>query len=109
MGLKKISLPINKIYTGAIPEHRFHPLRKWRFDWAWPDQMLALEIEGGVWVGGRHTSGAGFVKDMEKYNAATLLGWRILRVTPSQMKNGEAYDLIDQALGRIPENDNRIQ
>lgn len=68
-----------------VPEHRFHPTRKWRFDWAWPAHMLALEIDGGVWTGGRHTRGKGYVGDMEKLNEAQLLGWTVLRITPDQV------------------------
>ena len=69
-----------------VCEFRFHPTRRWRFDYAWPDRLLAVEVEGGAWTGGRHTTGAGFVSDMEKYNAATLAGWRILRYLPRQLK-----------------------
>jgi hypothetical protein len=65
-----------------IPEHRFHPTRRWRFDFAWPAVYVALEIEGGVWTRGRHTRPAGFLRDLEKYNTATSLGWSILRCTP---------------------------
>lgn len=81
-------------------EHRFHPVRKWRLDFAWPQHQLAVEVEGGVWTGGRHTRGAGFVKDMEKYNEATLLGWRVFRVTPADIKSGKALELISRALNR---------
>ncbi|MFH1635532.1 MAG: hypothetical protein ABIG63_16195 [Chloroflexota bacterium] len=62
-------------------EYRFHPTRRWRFDLAWPDEnMLAVECEGGIWVNGRHSRGAGFINDCEKYAEATLLGWRIYRI-----------------------------
>jgi very-short-patch-repair endonuclease len=71
-------------------EYKFHPTRKWRFDFAWPDKLIALEVEGGVWSNGRHTRGSGFVKDMEKYNEAGKLGWRVFRFTPSEMKNNTA-------------------
>lgn len=64
-----------------VREHRFHPRRKWRFDFAWPREKLAVEVEGGVWTRGRHTRGSGFVKDTEKYNAAAALGWTVLRFT----------------------------
>ncbi len=74
-----------------IPEYRFHPDRRWRFDWAWPDRLIAVEQEGGVWIQGRHSRGAGMVKDMEKYNEAGRLGWRVFRFTPQQIKSGEAY------------------
>lgn len=68
-----------------IPEYQFHPVRKWRFDYAFVLRQLAVEIEGGIWTQGRHTRGKGFLADMAKYNAATLLGWRILRYTPDQL------------------------
>lgn len=60
-------------------EHRFHPTRKWRFDVAWPERRVAVELEGGVWTRGRHTRGAGYRRDMEKYNTAAAMGWTILR------------------------------
>ena len=71
-----------------IYEHRFHPIRRWRFDAAWVDHRCALEIEGGVWTNGRHTRGSGFVKDMSKYNAATLRGWRVIRCLPNELAEG---------------------
>ncbi len=59
-------------------EYRFHPTRKWRFDFAWPEQRLAVEIDGGTWVRGRHVSGGGSHNDRDKRNAAQLAGWRVL-------------------------------
>ena len=61
------------LHVVCVKEFKFHPIRKWRFDYAIPDHKIALEVEGGVWTGGRHTSSVGFMKDMEKYNTATLL------------------------------------
>lgn len=65
--------------TGFEAEFKFHPTRKWRFDWAWPDIKLALECEGSVWANGRHTRGSGYLKDLEKYNMAIEYGWSVLR------------------------------
>ncbi|MEI7775208.1 MAG: hypothetical protein WCK17_10585 [Verrucomicrobiota bacterium] len=84
--------------TAPIPEYRFHPERKWRFDYAWPEKMIAIEVEGGVWVGGRHTSGSGFVKDMEKYNAATCLGWRLLRVQPKDLLTKHTVEMLHSCM-----------
>lgn len=81
-------------------EHRFHPVRKWRLDFAWPAQQLAVEVEGGVWTGGRHTRGAGFMADCEKYNELACAGWRLIRVTPQHVKRGEALHWIRRALNR---------
>jgi len=81
-----------------ITEHKFHETRKWRFDYAWVEQRLALEVEGGVWTGGRHTRGAGFVKDMEKYNAASADGWRIVRVEPSKLLSIETIKILKKCL-----------
>jgi very-short-patch-repair endonuclease len=73
--------------TGYTPkeEYRFHPKRRWRFDLAIPELKVAIEIEGGIWTGGRHTRGTGYQKDMEKYNAAQMLGWKVFRYTPQQL------------------------
>jgi very-short-patch-repair endonuclease len=80
-------------------EHRFHPTRRWRFDFAWVEQRLAIEIEGGLWRGGRHQTATGYRADCEKYNAATLLGWRVLRLTDRDLANPrQVVDLIRQAL-----------
>jgi len=75
-----------------VKEYRFHPKRRWRFDYAWPEYKVAIEIEGGAWIYGRHTRAKGFVNDMEKYNEAVLLGWRVLRYTPEQIKAGKWVD-----------------
>lgn len=80
------------------PEYRFAPPRRWRFDFAWPDHKVALEVEGGVWTEGRHTRGAGFLGDMEKYNEAACLGWRIVRVTPDDLRTAKTATMIKRIL-----------
>ena len=80
-------------------EHKFDEKRRWRFDYAWPQQMIALEVEGGVWTGGRHTRGAGFLKDVEKYNRAAVLGWRLLRVTPDKLVSFGTFEMLREILG----------
>jgi very-short-patch-repair endonuclease len=67
-------------------EFLFHPERKWRFDFAFLDDKLAVEVEGI----GRHQTIGGFKKDAEKYNAAALLGWRVLRYTTDMVISGRA-------------------
>lgn len=88
------------------PEWRFHPTRKWRFDWVFLNCRflhgvaghVALEVDGGAWVGGRHTRGAGFIKDQEKLNEAALRGWLVLRCTPADIKSGAVFDLLKRAM-----------
>ena len=84
--------------SGYVREHRFHPKRRWRFDFAWPERRLAVEVEGGTWSQGRHTRGQGFAADCEKYNAAALLGWRVLRFTKEMVENWSAVKLVQEAL-----------
>jgi very-short-patch-repair endonuclease len=81
-----------------VTEHRFHPQRKWRFDVALPAEKLAIEIDGGTWIGGRHTSGAGYEKDCEKLNAAVIEGWRVLRFTSGMVRDGRAMNAINKAM-----------
>lgn len=69
-----------------VPEYKFHSSRKWRFDYAIPDKKIAIECEGGIWMKkSRHISGKGYKGDMEKYNAAVELGWKLLRFTPDEL------------------------
>jgi very-short-patch-repair endonuclease len=82
-----------------VREARFHPKRKWRFDFAWPDHALAVEVEGGVYSGGRHVRPGGFERDTEKYNAAVSCGWRVLRFTGEAVRSGKAVKEISAALG----------
>ena len=81
-----------------VEEFRFDPVRKWRFDYAWPEHRLALEAEGGTWSGGRHVRGKGYERDCEKYNAAALQGWKVLRVTTAMMNDGRALACLEAAL-----------
>lgn len=78
-------------------EYRFAPPRRWRFDFAWVEQKIALEVEGGIWTKGRHTRGKGFLGDMAKYNEAVLMGWRLLRCTPKNIEDKDAVKLILRA------------
>ena len=81
------------------PEYKFHPTRRWRFDFCIPEKMLAIEVEGGAWMAkSRHTSGLGFAADCIKYSEAAILGWRIIRVTGEQVKNGMAIDFLRRAI-----------
>ncbi len=66
-------------------EFRFHELRRWRSDFAHLPSRTLIEIEGGVWVQGRHNRAAGFNADLEKYLEAGLLGWRVFRLGPDQI------------------------
>lgn len=86
-----------------VKEYQFHEKRKWRFDFCWPEYKVALEVEGGVWMSGhgkksRHFTGKGALADMEKYNTAASLGWRILRVTPDNLNTHSTINFIKESL-----------
>jgi len=107
--LKQAGIPFER-------EFRFSPPRRWRADFlvATPDMAdvsrmfrlkptdlatLLIEVEGGAYVQGRHTRGASFEADCEKYAAAAILGYRVIRATPRQVEDGTALSWIRQALG----------
>lgn len=80
-------------------EYYFAKPRRWRFDFAWPEQMVAVEIEGGLWIKGRHTTATGMIADMDKYNAATALGWSVLRFSDKHLRDGQAvFETIIDAM-----------
>jgi hypothetical protein len=81
-------------------EYRFHPTIRWRFDFAIPEIWAAIEIEGGIWLSqvgkkSRHCTGAGMLKDMEKYNNAAALGWALFRFTPQQFRAGAWIEYLE--------------
>jgi hypothetical protein len=86
-----------------VAEFRFNATRKWRFDWAWPHgrhgARVALEVQGGLFIAGRHSRGAALLKEHEKLNEAAADGWRILYVTPQTLESATTFDLIRRALG----------
>lgn len=81
----------------GTPEFVFHPVRKWRLDVAYPDRKLAVEVDGAV-----HRIKGMFFRDIDKHQALFFEGWRLLRVTTAQVRNGEAVRLVERALALLP-------
>lgn len=82
-----------------VREYRFAaPARQWRLDGAYVAPKIAIEIEGGIWIDGRHTRGAGYENDCEKYNLAAVLGWLVLRFTMDMVSDGRALTYMERAL-----------
>jgi len=85
---------------GAVsPMHEYRKGRAWRADFAWPEAKLIVECEGGIYSAGRHVRGKGYEADLDKYNHAALLGYRVLRFSRRQIESGEAVDVIAQIIG----------
>jgi hypothetical protein len=84
-------------------EYRFDPKRRWRFDFAWPDYMVAVEIQGGTWSGGAHGRGSGIQRNYQKYNAAAIAGWWVLQGDRAMIANCELVtDLVAAITSTIP-------
>lgn len=104
---REMPMPVDDDATGyfvaaglpaPVTEHRFMSDRRFRFDYAWVEQHVALEVEGGIWTGGRHTRGSGFLRDMSKYNHAAVRGWYVVRCTPSTLRTKETVDMLKALL-----------
>jgi very-short-patch-repair endonuclease len=88
---------------GWVREYTFAKPRKWRADFAHLEKRMLVEVEGGIYSGGRHTRGTGYAKDIEKYNAAALAGWTLLRFTTDMVRTGLAAKTIEQhIMGKLP-------
>lgn len=98
---------LQQLVDAGIPEpvreYRFAKSigRQWRFDAAYPDKLVAIEVEGGIWVHGRHNRGAGYEEDLLKYATATVMGWRVLRFGSKLIKSGDAVEMIGSLLARL--------
>jgi very-short-patch-repair endonuclease len=93
--LRELGLPFER-------EYRFHATRRWRFDYWLPDARLAIEIEGAIWTRGRHTRGKGYQADLDKYNAATMMGYRVLRFSTDDVLRGRAKAFLVEHLKGQP-------
>lgn len=82
-------------------EFEFHQVRKWRADFHLVGRKILVEVEGGIWSGGRHTRGKGYIGDMEKYNAAVMLGYQVIRFSTDQVKSGHAIEQIEKMVGDL--------
>ena len=78
-----------------VREFRFDKTRRWRADFASESARVLIEIEGGVWRGGRHTNPLGFINDAEKYLAATLQGWSVIRLVGKQLNPATLRQVVD--------------
>lgn len=96
-GCATLALHLRYERIGFTPEFKFHPVRKWRFDFALA-KGIAVEVDGGIWVQGRHSRGGGMEEDFVKMNEGALLGWRVLRFSTGQVKSGMAIDTIKRAI-----------
>lgn len=90
-----------------VPELRFHPPRKFRFDFAFPHIMFAVEIEGVTWDIGRHQRKAGYEKDLEKYTIAMLDGWTVYRCSGQAVTDGTAITNTLQMLRDLENGNHR--
>jgi very-short-patch-repair endonuclease len=87
-----------------VREYRFIPNRRYRFDFAWVNLKMTVEIEGGTWSRvntGRHTRGSGFQRDCIKYNTAALLGWKVFRFPSNMILSGQAISFLEDAFSAI--------
>ncbi len=85
-----------------VREYLFaRPYKNWRIDFAWKDQFIGLELQGGSWKGGRHNRGAGMTEDYKKFNWGLLHGWRIVLVTSDMLTDDP--DAIFQLLKELIE------
>jgi hypothetical protein len=74
--------------------------RRWRFDFAYPEQMVGIEVQGGIWSRGAHARGTGLERDYEKLNSAQLLGWTVFQFSRKTIESGKAVNIIEKVLGR---------
>ena len=91
--LERAGLPL------GVGQHPVVTGRQFRFDRAWPEHMVAVEVQGGVWTNGAHSRGSGVQRDCLKLSMAAAVGWRVLPVTGEMIESGEAVRLIALALG----------
>ncbi|WP_180001221.1 DUF559 domain-containing protein [Acinetobacter sp. YH12255] len=97
----KLARELKTLKIDFEQEFKFHPERKWKADFHLVGKKILVEVEGGIWSGGRHTRGKGYIGDMEKYNAATMMGYQVIRFSTEQVKSGLAIQQIEKMVGDL--------
>jgi len=97
----KLARELKALKINFEQEYQFHPKRKWRADFHLVGKKILVEVEGGIWSGGRHTRGKGYIGDMEKYNAAVMMGYQVIRFSTEQVKSGLAVQQIEKMVGDL--------
>ncbi len=98
-GEQTLSLQLKALRIEFEQEFKFHPTRKWRADFHLKGKKVLVEVEGGIWSNGRHTRGKGYLGDLDKYNAATMMGYQVIRFSTEQVKSGKAIEQILNLIG----------
>ena len=92
----------NRLERAGLPlgetQFRFVPGRQYRFDRAYPEHKLAIEVQGGIWTNGAHARGSGIERDALKFSIAAAMGWRVVVLTRDLIESGQAVELIARAL-----------
>lgn len=100
-GEVKLATALKALKIDFEQEFKFHPERKWKADFHLVGKKILVEVEGGIWSSGRHTRGKGYIGDMEKYNAATMMGFQVIRFSTDQVKSGHAIQQIVKMVGDL--------
>lgn len=75
------------------------PGRAFRWDFAFTDARLLVEVQGGIWrEKGAHNTGSAITRDCEKAAFAAANGWRSFGVTGKHITSGQALQMIHEAL-----------
>jgi hypothetical protein len=101
--VKQTQVDLRPIFVAAglpepVREFRFAPPRRWRWDYCWPEEMVAVEIQGGVWRSMHHTRGRGYIDDCRKMAEGVLRGWRVLWIPTDWLRDRTALDIISKVL-----------
>ena len=82
-----------------LREYAAVPGRRFRWDFAWTDARVLVEINGGTYAHMGHSTGSGIARDYEKSNLAMLAGWRTFVFDRRMVEAGTALDVTAKALG----------
>lgn len=73
-------------------------LQDWRFDFAWPDRKLLVELNGGTFINGRHNRGSALKSEYKKWNHAQSEGFNVLIFDSGMVTSGEAVNQVEKFL-----------
>jgi very-short-patch-repair endonuclease len=81
------------------------PGRKLEIDFAFVEERVGVELQGGIYAHMGHSTGTGIQRDYDKQNLAQLEGWILLQLSTNRLEDapGPFMDLVKRALAQRQE------
>lgn len=103
----RFALELDVRSIAYIREYQALAPRRYRFDFYIPSMNLLIELQGGIWIRGGHTTGGGIQRDCRKMDEAVLAGYNVMHFTTRDVDDGYAIDAVVRMMDKERNDDDK--